>query len=241
VPVALFSAQDNYRESLRLLHAGAQAYFPKTLRLTALESQVKELLEPRRRFLRLVPSEGGMGFDFASLGTQWVCRALALASFVGQLDARDTWGTWRLHFDQGRLVQASARIGTTSLEGDRALASFLASRNASGTLLRGPRTHEEGFAGQSTQATLDRLVPWMNDEQRRGREDQLAKARALSVHEELYRLYLTVGPPSWVPIVRLLCESKLPPAEVIARLQVTPMEVAAVVKDLLRRGVASLQ
>ena len=29
--------------------------------------------------------------------------------------------------------------------------------------------------------------------------------------------------------------------EVIARLQVTPMEVAAVVRELLRRGVASLQ
>jgi DNA-binding response OmpR family regulator len=241
VPVALFSAQDNYRESLRLLHAGAQAYFPKTLRLTALEAQVKELLEPRRRFLRLVPSEGGMSFDFASLGTQWVCRSLSQAAFVGQLDARDSWGAWRLHFDQGRLAQATARMGATSLDGDRALAAFLASRNAEGTLLRVSRSHPEGFAGQPTQATLDRLVPWLNDEQRRAREDQLARARALTVHDELYRLYLTVGPATWLPIVRLLCEAKLPPAEVIARLQVTPMEVAAVVKDLLRRGVASLQ
>jgi hypothetical protein len=44
-----------------------------------------------------------------------------------------------------------------------------------------------------------------------------------------------------LPIARLLCESKLAPAEVIARLQVTPTEVAAVVKDLLRRQVAALQ
>ena len=46
---------------------------------------------------------------------------------------------------------------------------------------------------------------------------------------------------AWLPVARLLCEQRLTPAEVISRLQVTPMEVAAVVKDLLRRGVVSLQ
>jgi hypothetical protein len=84
-------------------------------------------------------------------------------------------------------------------------------------------------------------VPWLNDEQRRARESELAHANALTVHDDLYRLYVGVGPQAWLPIVRLLCESRLAPAEVIARLQVTPAEVAAVVKDLLRRGVASLQ
>jgi CheY-like chemotaxis protein len=241
LPVALFSAQDNYRESLRLLHAGAQAYFPKTLRLSSLEVQVRELLEPRRRFARLIASDGGISFDFAALGPLWSCRALAEGRFTGQLDARDSWATWRLWFDAGRLTQVSARLGATSLAGDRALAGFLTSRNAEGSLLRGSRAPDEGFSGQPTGATLDRLIPWLNDEQRKTREDQLAKARALTVNDDLYRLYLTVGPPAWLPMVRLLCESKLPPAEVIARLQVTPAEVAAVVKDLLRRGVAALQ
>jgi CheY-like chemotaxis protein len=241
VPVALFSAQDNYRESLRLLHAGAQAYFPKTLRLTSLELQVKELLEPRRRFVRLIASDGGVSFDLSALGLQWVCRVLEREAFTGQLDAADGWGTWRVWFADGRLVQASARMGTNLLSGDRALASLLAAKKAEGSLLRGTRSGEDGFNGHSTRATLDRLVPWLASEQGRAREDQLARAHALTVNEDLYRLYVTVGPPAWLPIVRLLCESKLPPAEVIARLQVTPMEVATVVKDLLRRGVASLQ
>ncbi len=241
VPVALFSAQDNYRESLRLLHAGAQAYFPKTLRLTSLELQVKELLEPRRRFARLIASEGGVSFDLSALGLQWVCRVLEREAFTGQVDAADGWGTWRVWFSDGRLVQASARMGTTLLSGDRALASLLAAKKAEGSLLRGTRSSEEGFGSQPTRATLERLVPWLAAEQARAREDQLAKARSLTVNDDLYRLYVTVGPPAWLPIVRLLCESKLPPAEVIARLQVTPMEVATVVKDLLRRGVASLQ
>ncbi|MEW6433593.1 MAG: response regulator [Myxococcota bacterium] len=241
VPVALFSAQDNYREALRLLQAGAQAYFPKSLRLSALDLQVKELMEPRRRFSRLIGADGGLAFDLGALGPQWVLRALSRAGFTGQLDARDAWATWRLWFDQGRLAQASARIGASTLSGDRALAGFLLSKKAEGTLARAGAQSEEQFLRQSTEATLDRLVPWLNDEQQKAREGELAKAKSLVVHDDLYRLYVSVGPPAWLPIVRLLCELKQTPAEVITRLQVTPMEVAAVVKDLLSRGVVSLQ
>lgn len=241
VPVALFSAQDNYREALRLLQAGAQAYFPKSLRLSALEVQVRELMEPRRRFVRLIGADGGLTFDLGALGPQWVLRALARAAYSGQLDARDAWATWRLWFDQGRLVQANARIGTQLLTGDRALASFILSKKAEGTLARQAPAPDEGFARHPTESTLARLVPWLNDEQQRARESELTKARALAVHDDLYRLYVSVGPPAWLPIARMLCELKLTPADVIQRLQVTPMEVAAVVKDLLSRGVVSLQ
>jgi DNA-binding response OmpR family regulator len=240
-PMALFSAQDNYRESLRLLHAGAQAYFPKTLRLSALEVQVRELTEPRRRFLRLIATEGGIEFNFGALGPQWTLRVLSRAQFNGQLDARDSWATWRLWFDAGRLVECTALMGGTSISGDRAVASFLCSRQAEGGLSSGTPPPSEGFAGHPTESTLQRLVPWLNDEQKRAAEGQLARARALVVNEDLYRLFITVGPPAWQPMVRMLCEQKLTPAEVIARLQVTPMEVAAVVRELLRRGVASLQ
>ncbi len=239
-PMALFSAQDNYRESLRLLHAGAQAYFPKTLRMAALEIQVKELCEPRRRFTRLIATEGGIEFDFGKLGPQWVLKALTIAGYSGQVDARDEWANWRMWFENGRLVQCTARMSTSVLSGDRAVASFITSRRAEGGLSHGTPAPDEGFMGQSTAATLSRLVPWLADEQKRAAESQLSRARALEVNDELYRLFLTVGPPAWQPMVRLLCEQKLTPAQVIARLQVTPMEVAAVVKELLRRGVASL-
>jgi DNA-binding response OmpR family regulator len=240
-PLALFSAQDNYREQLRLVQAGAQAYFPKTLRLSALELQVKELCEPRRRFTRLIPTEGGLEFDFSALGPQWVLKALTINGYTGQVDVRDTWAAWRLWFENGRLVQCAARISTSTLDGDRALAAYLTSKQATGSLSKGTPAPDEGFAGQPTAATLARLVPWLNDEQRRVQEGELARARALSVNDELYRLFLSVGPPAWLPMVRMLCEQRLAPAEVMARLGVTPAELAAVVKELLRRGVATLQ
>ncbi|MBL9039908.1 MAG: response regulator [Archangium sp.] len=243
IPVALFSAQDDYRETLRLMHAGAQAYFPKSLKLAALELQVRELAEPRRRFLRMLSTDGGLTYDFGALGPQWVLRTLSSQRFTGQLDARDAWATWRGWFEAGRLIQMSARVGATTLAGDRALAGFLSSKQASGSLSKGLATRpgEEGFGRHPTEATLDRLVPWLNDEQKRSRDATLQKAKALVVHDELYRLYLAVGPPAGMPIARLLCEQKITPGEVIQRLQCTPAEVAAVVQDLLRRGVASLQ
>lgn len=240
-PVALFSAQDNYRESLRLVQAGAQAYFPKTIKLSALELQVRELVEPRRRFSRLIASDGGIEFDFSALGPQWVLKALTIAGYSGQVDARDSWASWRLWFERGRLVQCTARLSTTNLVGDRALCGYLTSKQASGSLTKGLPAPDEGFAGQPTAATLQRLVPWLNDEQKRVAEAELSRAKALVVNDELYRLFVNVGPPAWQPMVRMLCEAKLTPAEVIARLQVTPMELAAVVKELLRRGVATLQ
>lgn len=240
-PMALFSAQDNYREQLRLIQAGAQAYFPKTLRLSALELQVRELCEPRRRFTRLIPTDGGIEFDFSALGPQWVLKALTITGFSGQVDVRDTWASWRLWFENGRLVQCNARMSTTSISGDRALASYITSKQASGSLSKGTPAPDEGFAGQTTAATLARLVPWLNDEQKRVAEHELSRARALNVNEELYRLFVNVGPPAWQPMVRMLCEQKLTPAEVIQRLGVAPMELAAVVKELLRRGVATLQ
>ncbi len=241
VPVALYSAHDDYREKLRLLHAGAQAFFPKSLRLSVLEAQVRELAEPRRRFLRLVEGEATLAHDFGSLGPQWVLRQLAGRRFTGQLDARDSWATWRLWLENGRLLQANSTVGGTVLSGDGALASFLSSKQVEGTLSKGDRAPQEGFQGAGTAEVLNRLVQRLNEEHGRAREDQLSRAKALVVSDELYRLYATVGPPAWLPIARLLCEQKLTPAEVIARMQVTPMEVAAVVKDMLRRGVVSLR
>ncbi len=239
-PVALFSAHDGYRDQLRLTQAGAQAYFPKTMRMAALEVQIKELCEPRRRFLRLIDTEGGIEFDFGKLGPQWTMKALTITGFTGQVDARDEWANWTIWFEKGRLVQCTARIGPTLLSSDQALGSFLTSRHAEGGLNRGIPAPDEGFGGQTTAQVLSRLVPWLNDEQKRAAESQLSRARALTVNTELYRLFQSVGPPAWQPMVKLLCEDRLPPAQVIAQLRVTPLEVATVVKELLRRGVASL-
>lgn len=138
-------------------------------------------------------------------------------------------------------MQCTSKVGANTFSGDQALAGYVTSRHLEGSLSRGMPAPDEGFGGQPTAATLLRVVTALAEGERRAQEAQLARARSLVVDEELYRLYLSVGPPAWQPMVRMLCEEQLPPAEVMARLRVTPAELAAVVKDLLRRGVATLQ
>lgn len=241
VPLAFYSAHEDYRDALRVLNSGAQGYFPKTLRLGVLEAQVRELLEPRKRFFRLLQAEGSMQLPFGALGPQWVLRALARLRFSGQLDAKDKWASWRAGFEQGRLTGFAARVRDTAMQGEQALGTFLAAGQSEGTVSPGAPRGADELGGRGTEQVVAQVVTRLNEERQRARFDQLQKARALDVDQALWGLYVQIGPPPVLPIARLLCEQRATPAEVVARLRVTPQEVAAVLQDLLRKGVATLK
>lgn len=239
IPIAVFSNHDNYREQLRALHAGAQAYYSKSLKMQALEAQVRELLEPRRRFVRLVTSGQSVVMALGGLGMQWVLRKLAELKVSGQLDAQDAWATYRLQLAQGQLVHVGAKSGAQTLNPERALMTLLASRNVEGSILKQP--DQAPPPGASTETVLTRVVALMNEEQLKLKEEQLKQARDLDVNTDLYQLYLQVGPPAWKPAVQLLCEAKLLPRDVMSRLSMSANELSAVLKDLVRRGVVVLK
>lgn len=241
LPVALFSCHDDYRESLRALHAGASAYYSKSLRMNALEVQLRELLEPRRRFQRLLAENVSVVVPLSALGPQWVLRTLAQARFMGQLDAQDSWCTWRFHFVSGALVHATATVGQEQAEADGAVMGFLASRGAEGSLAPGLLDVAAQFGGERTEVTLQRLVAALNEEQRRVRDEAMKEAKALDVNAALYALYQQIGPPAWRPHVQLLCEQQLPPREVMQRTGVAPQELQGLLRDLIRRGVVALR
>lgn len=240
-PVALFSCQDDYRESLRAMHAGAQAYYSKSLKLNALEAQVRELVEPRRRFKRVLEQQQSLSFNLSSLGPQWVLRAVAATALNAQLDAFDGWSTWRLSFQGGQLVAVSARTDAEAIDGERALMAFLASRTAEGSFAFGAPAGVGMFGGASTEQILSQVVATMNEQQQHENDALLREAQALDVNPELYKLYATVGPPAWQPIAKALCEDGLFPRDVMAQLQVAPQEMGAVLKDLIRRRVITLR
>ena len=45
----------------------------------------------------------------------------------------------------------------------------------------------------------------------------------------------------YLEIARLICEEKLTPREVIARVEMSPVDIEETMKDLLRRGVVTLK
>ena len=239
--VALFSCQDDYRESLRAMHAGAQAYYSKALKLNVLEAQVRELVEPRRRLRRLLDGQVSVSINISSLGPQWLLRAVAAAKVSAQLDAFDGWSTWRLHFVGGQLHHVGARTEAEAVEGERALMAFLCSRSLEGSFAFGTPYVESAFSGATTDQILTQTVTTLNDEQQRENDAMLREAQKLDVNPELYRLYASVGPTVWQPIAKALCEERLFPRDVMTRLEVSPQEMGAALKDLIRRRVVTLR
>lgn len=242
LPVAFISAHDDYRESLRALDAGAQAYLSKGVKLDAIVSQTRKLLEPRT----LVEAQLEIGQPFPVpvhvVGPQWFLRQLAQRRIGGTLVARDGWASYQLYFGaDGACVHASATAGKFTAEGERAFNAFVASKAAEGDFLPGaiPQVVRNLFLG--TEVMLERAASTLNENERRMREGLMLTATKIEVNAELYAVYQQVGPKAWLEAARLICEEKLPPRDVIAHIDMSPLDVEETMKDLIRRGVLTLR
>lgn len=242
LPVAFLSCHDDYRDSLKALNAGAQAYYSKSTRLDALAGHVKSLLEPRRRFLAALdaaPPGSELKVALNAVGPQWLIREVAKAKGACRIDASDGWAKYQLWIQGGRPAHATALAGRHKAEGERAFVAFIASRATDATVhlvddaptvsLRLPLDEQ-----------LQRTAEMLNENERKLRDGLLINANDIQVDSDLYAVYAQVGPKQWLEAARLICEERLPPKEVIARVEASPLEVEETLKDLLRRGIVRL-
>jgi DNA-binding response OmpR family regulator len=239
VPFALLSCQDDYREQLKALDAGAQAYFPKTLRLDALAESVKQLLTPRAQAAAAMASGKLSTLPVGTLGLGWVLRALAAHGMTGRLRGRDSFATYEVHFRRGAGVHAQAQTGGHQAVGERALNAFVASRCAEATWTAGDAAPRQTLMLPVAQL-LDRAATLLNENAEKLRDGALVNPGSIHVNVDLYRVYAQNGPKNWLETARLLCEEKLSPREVLSRVDESPIEVEETLRDLVRRGVVSL-
>ena len=92
-----------------------------------------------------------------------------------------------------------------------------------------------------TKELLSRACATLTENEQRMREGLLVSATQIEVNEDLYAIYGKVGPSQWLEVARLICEERVPPRDVIARIDTSPIEVEETLKDLLRRGVVTLK
>lgn len=240
LPVAFISAHDDYRESLRALDAGAQAYLSKGTRLDALVTQVKKLLEPRQAAMAQATSGAPFSMQVAPVGPQWLLLRLEESHASGRFDARDGWAVYSLFFTDGVCTHAAAQAGKFTAEGERAFNAFIATKNAEVTWTPG-----NGAAPQNlhlpTDVLIERACATLNENERRMRESLLVSATQVEVHPELYAVYRQVGPKQWLEAAKLICEDKMAPRDIIAKLEISPVDVEETMKDLIRRGVVMLK
>jgi DNA-binding response OmpR family regulator len=239
LPVAFLSCHDDYRDSLRALNSGAQAYFSKSTRLDALAAQVRALLGPRAAARKALAARGPSALPVGTLGAQWVIGEMARQGLTGTLSARDGWASYRLTFRDGAPEHASAQSGRHVAQGPRALDALVASRGADGQFVPGPPAQAPNLKG-SAAALLAASVELLNANDRRVREGLLVRSREVQVNQDLYALYAQVGPSAWLETARLICEERLAPREIIARVDASPLDVEETLRDLVRRGVVSL-
>ncbi len=239
LPVAFLSCHDDYRESLRALDAGAQAYYSKSTRLEALVRHVGELLAPREHLRAALASPGPVPVNLGVVGPQWLLTQLSSAERSGALVAKDSWASYELFVQNGQPVHAHALSGKHRAEGEKAFNAFIASRGATGTFTPGDGGATRTLEGPLP-ALLEKATQTLNANEARLKEHLLVRATDIQVNPELYSLYTQVGPKQWLEAARLLCEEKLPPREVLARVEISPIEVEETLRDLVRRGVLSL-
>ena len=241
LPIAFISAHDDYRESLRALNAGAQAYLSKGVRLDTLISQARKLLEPRSHALAKLLSGQAFPFSVANVGPQWTLRQLALRYLSGRLEVKDGWASYLLVLNGGTCINAQATAGKYTADGERALNAFIASRAAEATWVPGAQATTPQNLFLSTEVLIERACATLNENERRMRETLLIAATQIEVNKELYDVYRHVGPRPYLEAARLICEEGLTPREVIARVELSPVDIEETMKDLLRRGVVTLK
>ncbi len=241
LPIAFLSAHDDYRESLRALDAGAQAYLSKGTKLDVIIGQVIKLLEPRRTFQAMLEMGQTEAVSVHAVGPQWLLRTLAQAGLSGVLTCRDGWAEYQLVFSQGACLHAAAVAGKYTAEGERAFNAFVASRAAEGAFHAGPPPPLVQNLFLPTEVLIERACTALNDNERNLRESLMVTATQIDVNTQLYAVYCAVGPKQWLEAARLICEEKTPPREVISRLDISPVEIEECMKDLIRRGVVTLK
>ncbi len=241
LPIAFLSAHDDYRESLRALDAGAQAYLSKGTKLDVIVNQVIKLLEPRRTLLAMLDMGETNSLAIHTVGPQWLLHVLAQRQLTGVVSCRDGWAAYTLAFNEGACFHATAIAGKYTAEGERAFNAFIASRAGEGSFLAGPTPPMAQNLFLSTEVMIERACTALNDNERRMRESLMVTATQIDVNTDLYAVYRAVGPKQWLEAARLICEDKTPPRDVIAQLDLSPVEIEECMKDLIRRGVVSLK
>ncbi len=240
LPVAFISAHDDYRESLRALNAGAQAYLSKGTRLEQIVGQVRKLLEPREQARALIDGKGSWSMQLSTVGPQWILRLLNRRMATGTLAAKDGWASYTLALQNGAVLRASATAGRFVAEGERAFNAFVASRAAEASWTPGAAAGVTPNVDASMDALLAAACRTLNENEQRLRDNLMVEATEIKVDQDLYAVYRQVGPKQWLECARLICEEKVPPREVIARLDVSPLDIEETMRDLIRRGVVNL-
>lgn len=239
IPVCVLTVLDDYRQTLSAARSGARAYLSKLEPSDELLKTVETLLGARKHAFETLASNQPLSINLQQVGTQWMLRAFGQLRVSGQLEAKDDWGRYTLLVDDGRLAEVTVRIGNKIARGKPALAALLVARDLRAQYSPGQIANLG--ARLEIEDSLDRACAALDALEEKVTDRRLREESSLVVDETLYELFFRVGSTKELVVARALCEQKIAPAKLASHLGISPEEVAAGLRELLRRQVVSFR
>jgi DNA-binding response OmpR family regulator len=235
-PFVLFSCHGDYLANLQKLSAGAEDYLAKGLRPSSLVERVIEVLDERRTLeAGLAP---GLSFSgtLVRVGPATLLRALSKKGMTGTLSSTMRTSEFSIGFLDGHIVEAVHNWGAFAEFGTEALKAFLTLDDANYTFVSGaPSTGNLRVFFPDVEGEITALL---NGERSTRDESEVAADHPLVFERaDLLSFYRSTTPEPARPIVDALLAGSTP-RSVLAVSDASPLLIEAVVKDLLRKGVA---
>jgi CheY-like chemotaxis protein len=235
-PFVLFSCHGDYLSNLQKLSAGAEDYLAKGLRPSSLVERVLDVLDERRALQAgLVP---GLSFSgtLVRVGPATLLHVLSAKGMTGTLSSTTRTSAYRIGFLDGNIVDAGHTWGSVEDKGALALKSFLTLDDANYTFVSGaPAMGGLRLFFPDIEAEITALL---NTERTTHDETEVAADHTLTFERaDLLTFYRSTTPDPARPILDALT-SGVTPRGVLLKSDASPLLIEAVVKDLLRKGVA---
>jgi len=239
LPIVLLTDDEQTCEWLQTSEIEAHAYVSRHVEQESLRLLLYRILQPRHQLGKRFERKEDFSIFLGEIGVQWFVRALKTAEFSGRVEASTDTMQLQVFFSQGEAVHATARAGKHSAEAEIAFNAFVGMEPTEAKLFFHAAPPSNNLS-LNTEVMLVRAALTLNDNEHRKREKAFTRARRVEVKPNLYALFQKFGPKTHIPWITLICESKLTPKEVLARANISPVQLEEIVGDLVRRKVIRL-
>lgn len=239
-PVVFLSAQDDYRESLRAVGAGAQDYLAKATKMEVLARRVRVVLEPRDAARAAIAANQGVHGRIEQLGVRWLLGELAAARRTGTVALADSLGVYNLALHEGVATFVGAQQGQKRVAGLDALGMLVQLRAGDVQFLPNQTPTAQNLEPAHLKQLLEKIAATANQVEADALEGMLVRASAVEVDGGVFSLYERFCPPFGREVARFIRQGKTP-KQILAESNLNPIEVIETLRDMVRRQVISLR
>jgi hypothetical protein len=228
------SGQTGFESKLRALGVDAEAFFEKGVLFGQILKRIDQILAPRRDLDALLtrPLSAPFTSRISPLGIKYVLRHLGSHKRSAEVRVENLWHKLRAVIVDGELAACSDEglVASTGLDAFYELCS----------LTTGELTLTPGAGSGASLGNLNALITAaeekLTESERQVMDTHLVSAPMLKFNPQLLDFYTQVAPDSAQAVLAGVRQGRSP-KEIIAALDMSPLEIEDILKDLARKHV----